>query len=227
MPARRSNNNESPLKTVFLEDLISLDWCITDRGGLYVHEYSGEEGAANNAEDTLTRVGAVRQVNWSGVYPIDGRNTSVFKIQVHVSGYDDGSIRTEEQEQWYVLLEDKFVDFSDEQWRKDNLNENERAATNVDKALVDKADTGIGKKGNNGNWLKSWFNVNIGDAVPSATVPNRSQSVTQPTVFGATGVAAEAVDQSSTSTAAPQPTKATTAKSSANKTSNNQTNRGK
>ena len=229
MPAKKNNSTESPQKTLVDEDLISLDWCVTDRKGLYVHQYTGEEGDANDRDDTLTRVGAVRQVALSGVYSIDGQNTSVFKMQVHIAEYNDGTTQSEEQLKWYVLREDKFVDFSDEVWRDDNLNENETAATNVDPDLLDAAVHTMGRKGNNGKWFKNWVNANSDDTTASATAPNRSKPLTIPSVFGAPGVQAAAVEQSSSATATkpmkkvPPPGKAPLTQ----QTNKKKTNRGK
>lgn len=206
MPARTGALIESSVKAVMQEDLISSPWCITDRNGLYVHEWAGDEREANEVDYTLTRVGTVRQVNWSGVYQMQGRPINVFKIKVYIKGYDHGNDTIDESLTWYVVVEENFVDFSDQEWRDQRLNQSELACANVDGALMDASVVVIDKKGNCGKWLKNWFSQQGGEVTQSANAPNRTQSTTNPSVFGMSGTIPDKTDESASGTPPKKPT---------------------
>lgn len=191
MPARRTAN-ASPVKNALSEELLNHPWCISDRFGLYVQEYDGDDPVTvNSAHDSLSRVGQVRVVTWSGIYPVDGDQENVFKFEVYIRAYSDAKNDWPEMVKTYVMQEHLFTDFSDNEWRQQNVKPDETACTNVDPNLIDAwANSKI--QTSSGNWLKRWFKTQGGEDVTGSAQPNRTVSrMAIPAVFGAQGAATE------------------------------------
>ena len=184
MPARRAVMT-SPTKPVVSNDLLSYKWCITDRMGVYVHDddYAPEEGSTRPKEDgadTLIRAGTLTDVSWTAKYSVEGVSTACFKLQVHINAYGDEPAQTK----LYAVIEDSFLDFSDDLWRDNYTKESELVCTNIDPQLLEAWST---RKKGTGNWLKQWFKSKGGSSTASAVVPEKTQTAL-PQVFGAAQV---------------------------------------
>ena len=204
MPARRTAN-ASPVKNALSEELLNHPWCISDRFGLYVQEYDGDDPVTvNSAHDSLSRVGQVRVVTWSGIYPVDGEQENVFKFEVYIRAYSDSKNDFPEMVKTYVMQEHLFTDFSDDEWRKQNVKPTETSCTNVDPNLIDAwANSKIGTS--NGNWLKRWFKSQGGENEVGSAQPNRTVSRLLPTVFGAHGAGNDKEQKTEANASVPVP----------------------
>ena len=186
MPSRKATNS-SPVKGAVNDELIDLPWCVTDRLGLYVMEYSGGEPVtANKPNDVLSRMGSIRGVSWSGVWTYEGTQINVFKLEVYMQGYEDDDEVIEPQTKMFVVTEENFQNFSDEEWRSENLAQDEQLCKNVDQELID-AWVVSTRKHKNGQWFKKWYNLKRGETAQSAQ-PARTQARLAPPVFGVDSV---------------------------------------
>ena len=84
MPAKQTRQPGTPNKAAAVsEDIIGHQWCVTERLGLYVYEYEDQSLKSDElVKESLTRVGLVTAVSWSGVYNKKGHQKAVFKLQV-------------------------------------------------------------------------------------------------------------------------------------------------
>ena len=96
MPARRTTN-ASPVKNVLSEELLNHPLCVSERFGLSVHEYDGDEPVTvNSAHDSLSRVGQVKgalqaDVNVIGVESDEKQYKRLFsEMNSWVAGSENG-----------------------------------------------------------------------------------------------------------------------------------------
>ena len=181
MPSKKTTV-ASPVKNPVNEEIIDFMWCVTDRLGLYVQAYNDVEPVqGDEPNDLLCRMGYIRGVSWSGVYPHEGKNLNVFKLEVETKGSTGVNQTGEGDIQTYVVSEENFTDFSSEHYRTNYLKAGEEGCTNVDQDLVDISCTPNRPK--NGMWLKKWFNSYRGTETESSAQPIRTQP-RLPVVFG-------------------------------------------
>ena len=123
-------------------------------------------------------------VCYSSVYPVFGKKTPVFKLQVLIPEWEDEPARSV----WYVVRETDFRNFADVVFRYEHLDIPEKnGCLNVDKNLLDAWADGVG--GSRGTWFKHWFNnlmEQSGTPAPSSERDDRlaPAEVPVPSVFG-------------------------------------------
>ena len=186
MPAKKQSK-ASPQKNAISDDVLNLQWCVTDRRGLYVCEpgdYNDDKD--EYAKGVMTRVGRLQACQWSSVYRVGGVNTNVFKMQVLIAAFtDEKGVEHDEFFKWYAVIEDNFRDFSGDEWRDDNLvDPNDNVCTNIDNELLKKWSTE--PKRANGTWFKSWLGGGEGSgAVPASADRGATKpQAPPPAVFG-------------------------------------------
>ena len=184
MPARRTAQETPTKKDELCLDLLEVVWCVTDRRGLYVFDPCSTVINVAEQKGQLDKCGTVADVCYSGVYPISGKKTPVFKLQVLIPAWEEEP----EYLKWFVVRETSFRNFADVGFRYENLDTPEKnGCLNVDKQLLDAWSTGVG--GTKGQWFKHWF-ANLleqsGIPTPSSERENRlaPAEVPVPSVFG-------------------------------------------
>jgi hypothetical protein len=106
------------------------------------------------------------------------------------------------------MNEFNFCNYTDDKFRAKYIAKEEKACQNVAYDLLDAYFTDAKKPGNQGKWLKTWFNRNKSDDKLASALnpkPNKTQSAV-PSVFGET--TADKTDSKTDSTA-PQTTEQT------------------
>ena len=98
MPAKRTAQETPTKKDDICGDLLESAWCVTDRRGLYVFDQNGLVTNDVEHKGALEKVGTVVDVCYSSVYPVFGKKTPVFKLQVLIPEWEDEPARSA----WYM-----------------------------------------------------------------------------------------------------------------------------
>jgi hypothetical protein len=182
MPAKQTRQTGTPNKAAAVsEDIVGHQWCVTQRLGLYVYEYEDQSQSSDElVKQSLTRVGLVTAVSWSGVYNKKGHQKAVFKLQV-TTRVDEAK-----ESKVYVVQEDMFTNFSSAEWRESALDcrEDSSICNNVCPDLLSAHATHLSTKSTSGKWLKNWL-ASYNTDKDSSITPQGATGADVPNVFGA------------------------------------------